>query len=67
MKGMKIKPGSLGKAAPPYDVQVWWSPFLFVDFIGSKIQESTSFGIIQWYFGTIQGRLTFLVELLAAG
>ncbi|NWH73484.1 ACSM4 synthetase, partial [Piaya cayana] len=22
MKGMKIKPGSMGKAAPPYDVQV---------------------------------------------
>ncbi|NXI94638.1 ACSM4 synthetase, partial [Psophia crepitans] len=22
MKGMKIKPGSLGKAAPPYDVQI---------------------------------------------
>lgn len=24
MKGMKIKPGSLGKAVPPYDVQVCW-------------------------------------------
>lgn len=24
MKGMRIKPGSLGKAVPPYDVQVCW-------------------------------------------
>jgi len=24
MKGMEIKPGSLGKAVPPYDVQVCW-------------------------------------------
>lgn len=56
MKGMKVKPGSLGKAAPPYNTRVRWSPFLFaVDFIGSKTQESTtyctSFGTIQWYSG----------------
>lgn len=56
MKGMKVKPGSLGKAVPPYDVQVQWSPFLFaVDFIRSKTQESTtyctSFGTIQRYSG----------------
>lgn len=56
MKRMKIKPGSLGKAAPPCDVQVWSSPFLFaVDFRGSKTRESTtcctSFGTIQWYSG----------------
>ena len=24
LRGMKIKPGSMGKAIPPYDIQVWW-------------------------------------------
>lgn len=55
MKGMKIKPGSLGKAAPPYDVQVWWSPFLFAVIIGSEKWESatysTTFSTIWWYSG----------------
>lgn len=59
---MKIKPGSLGKAAPPYDVQVWWSPFLFTVIIESEKWESTTysttFSTIWWYSGL------WVVELL---
>lgn len=56
MKGMKIKPGSLGKAAPPYDVQVRWFLFLLAaHFTGSETQQSAancpSVSTIWWYSG----------------
>ncbi|XP_026714795.1 acyl-coenzyme A synthetase ACSM4, mitochondrial-like [Athene cunicularia] len=65
MKGMKVKPGSLGMASPPYNVQVWWSPFPFaVDFTGSKPQE---YNIpYSFRYHTVVFRVGFF-ELLAAG
>lgn len=27
LRGMKIKPGSMGKAIPPFDIQVWWERY----------------------------------------